>query len=323
MDTEFRLFPDQASTIAPEVDQLYFFLVGVSVLFTGLICILIIYFATKYRRGTLADRRNPPVSFLLEIAWSVVPLMLVMVFFFWGARLFAVMQRPPAGAMPVYVVGKQWMWKLQHPEGRLEINELHVPRNRPVRLQMISQDVIHSFYIPAFRVKMDVLPGRYTSLWFEATQLGRHHLFCAEYCGTDHSRMVGTVHVLSPQDYSEWLAGFTGEVPEELGQRLFERHRCHTCHHKGPDARGPSLDGLYGSLRTLRDGTQVVADDEYIRRSILDPQAEVVAGFEPIMPSFRGQIGEEEILHIIAYIRSLSEEDAPGAEIRGEEETLP
>jgi cytochrome c oxidase subunit 2 len=210
--------------------------------------------------------------------------------------------------MDVYVVGKQWMWKVQQPQGQREINELHVPIGRAVRLTMTSDDVIHSFYIPAFRIKKDVVPGRYSSEWFEATKPGKYHLFCAEYCGTKHSEMIGWVYAMEPQDYEQWLSGSTGnEPPEEAGRKLFESMRCDTCHKAAPDARGPSLNGLFGRQVVLKDGNTVVANEDYIRESILKPLSKVVKGFDPIMPTYAGQLGEEQILQILAYIKTLRE----------------
>lgn len=305
MESEFRLFPEQASSLARQVDALYAYLVGVSVFFTLLICVLILFFAVRYRRGSKAHRRNPPTSYLLEASWAVIPLILTMVMFFWGAVLYFQMRRPPDEAIEISVVAKQWMWKMQHPQGRREINTLHVPLGRTVRLRMISEDVIHSFYVPAFRVKMDVLPDRYTMLWFEPIQVGEFHLFCAEYCGTGHSSMIGRVVVQQPAEYSEWVSGETGESPVVAGQRLFERHRCNTCHKDEAGGRGPSLLGLFGQTVPLQGGGTVVADDGYIRESIIDPSAKIVAGYQPLMPTYKGQLGEGEILKLIAYIKSL------------------
>ncbi len=309
MFSDFPLFPEAASTIAGRVDTLYFFLVAVSLFFFLLITVLLTVFAIKYRRRH-GDERPKQVhgSLGLELLWSIIPFALSMVMFGWGAVLYFDIYTPPPDAMNIYVVGKQWMWKIQHPEGNREINELHVPAGVPVRLIMTSEDVIHSFYIPAFRVKMDVLPGRYTSVWFEATKPGEYHLFCAEYCGTKHSEMIGTVYVMEQMDYQDWLAGATAapQTMAEAGQELYNQLGCGTCHEQVDGARGPSLHGLYGNPVQLMTGEIVVADDDYIRRSILEPAAEITAGFAPIMPTYRGQVDEEEILQLIAYIRSLS-----------------
>lgn len=311
MEQEFRLHPYSASTYAPEVDTLYFALIGISTFFTVLICILIVVFAVRYRHGARVNRKlrlGKSWQWGLEIFWSLVPFVIVMSTFAWGARLFFESRQAPASPLEVSVVGKQWMWKIQHEEGRREINELHVPQNQPVQLQMISEDVIHSFYIPAFRIKMDVLPGRYTSIWFEANRPGAYHLFCAEYCGMGHSRMIGRVIVQSPEDYAEWVTGGEEEPPEVAGRRVLETYRCNSCHQNDSVNRAPSLEGLLGSRVPLAGGGTVVADEAYIRESILNPQARVVAGYEPVMPTFAGQISEEEIFEIIAYLRSQSRE---------------
>ncbi len=229
---DFPLFPEPASTMASQVDALYLFELGVAGFFTVLIFLLIVSFAVRYRRRSRADRSNPPTSSkVMEVTWIVVPLVLGLVMFGWGARLFFRLYEPPGDALDIAVVGKQWMWHLQHPEGRSEINELHIPVGRAVKLTMISHDVIHSFYVPAFRVKQDVLPGRFTTLWFEPTRVGRYHLFCAEYCGTNHSTMRGSVTVMEPADFERWLseAGVGPSMAEE-GERLFVQHHCAGCH---------------------------------------------------------------------------------------------
>ena len=229
-----------------------------------------------------------------------------MVMFGWGASLYFTISRPPAEALAITVVGKQWMWKFQHPQGPREINQLHIPVGRPVQLTMASEDVIHSVYVPAFRVKMDVVPGRYTSMWFEATQTGTYHLFCAEYCGTSHAGMIGQVTVLTPTAYEAWLSGGTaGESPVAAGERLFQQLGCQSCHRPDAVGRGPSLQGLFGQTQRLQSGASIVVDEAYVRESILLPNAKIVAGYTPIMPTFQGQISEEGLLQIIAYIRSL------------------
>jgi len=305
MDNMFRLFPESASTFSTRVDGIYLFLVIVAVFFSLLICSLILYFGVRYRRGSGASRGNPYSGTLLEVAWTVIPLLLTMIMFVWGAAVFFDMQTPPANAQEINVVARQWMWKAQHPNGRSELNELHIPTGQPIRLRMISEDVIHSFYVPAFRTKQDVLPGHYTRMWFEATKPGRYHLFCAEYCGTEHSKMRGTVVVMTPDDYANWLAGEAGVVPAVAGNTLFERYRCDSCH-KDEGGVGPSLKGVYGSRVPLQGGGQVLADEQYLRTSILDPAKQVVAGYRPEMPTFRGQLDEQQILQLIAYVKSLA-----------------
>lgn len=312
MDLGFPLFPEQASTMAARVDALYFFLVGVSVFFATLISLLIVMFAFRYRRRSAGDRPPEIVGDLrLEILWVVIPLGFTMVMFVWGAKLYFETYTPPADALEIHVVAKQWMWKAQHPEGRSEIDQLHVPLGRPVKLLLTSQDVIHDFFVPAFRVKTDVLPGRYTTVWFEPSKTGVYHLFCAEYCGTQHSGMIGRIVVMPPADYQSWLSGGeTGVSAAQAGARLFQSRGCVTCHLPNDSARGPSLAGLLGQPVRLQDGRSVVADENYIRESILNPRAKLVAGYEPVMPTFKGQISEEGILQIIAYLKSLDQEGA-------------
>lgn len=307
MDKAFRFFPEQASKLAHNVDALYFFLIAVSTFFALLIFFLIYLFAVRYRRRS--DEEVPkeiPGLIKLELLWTIIPLILVLVVFAWGATLYFDTYEPPEDAMEMYVVGKQWMWYVQHPNGMREINELHVPANQPVKLTMSTEDVIHSFFIPAFRVKKDVVPGRYTTMWFEATKPGTYHLFCAEYCGTKHSEMKGWVVVMEPEDYQNWLSGGTSNEPMEVvGEQRFQKLACHTCHTDKPGARGPSLVGVFGQPVRLQNGQVVIADEDYIRESILDPTAKVTAGYKPVMPTFKGQLNEVEVLQLIAYIKSI------------------
>lgn len=311
MFTDFPLFPEQASKWAEQLDLLYYFWLAVALFFTALIFLLVTVFAIKYRRRSETEVPKPvPGSMALELTWSLIPLSLVMVLFGWGATLyFAAYGRAPAEALEIYVVGKQWMWHIQHPTGQREINQLHIPRGRPIKLTMATEDVIHSFYIPAFRIKKDVVPGRYTSFWFEATKPGTYHLFCAEYCGTGHSRMVGQVTVMEPVEYQKWLSGgIAGESLAVAGERLFQQTGCNTCHRETGGGRGPSLRGIFGQPVTLQDGQQVIADEVYLRESILNPNAKIVAGFPSPsdMPTYQGQLSEEGLLQIIAYIKSLT-----------------
>lgn len=317
MEQEFRLFPESASTISQEVDRLYWTLIGIAGFFTALICVLIVVFAIRYRQGAPVNREvraGKGLVWAIEIGWIAIPLAIVIGIFVWGASLYARLYQPPAGALEVFVVGKQWMWKLQHEEGRREIDRLHVPVGQPVRLNMISEDVIHSFYIPAFRTKMDVLPGRYTSIWFEPSRPGEFHLFCAEYCGTGHSRMRGRVIAQTPDDYAEWIAEAQEEAPGMAGRRVLQKYGCLTCHGHVSAVQAPSFENLFGSRVPLRDGTSVVADAHYLRESILDPSAKVVAGFRADMPTFAGLISEEEIFQVIAYLRSLAGRSSPADE---------
>jgi cytochrome c oxidase subunit 2 len=306
MEQGFRLFPVQASTFAEKLDVLYWFLIGVSGFFSGLIIVLIITFAILYRRRPGRAAERPHESLRLELVWTAIPLMLVMVIFVWGAGLFLDQSIPPKGAEEIYVVGRQWMWKVQHSNGRREINELHIPVGRAVKLTLASQDVIHSFFVPAFRVKQDVVPGQYRTMWFHATTPGEYHLFCAEYCGTDHSKMIGRVVVMEDLDYQTWLGGHTEQSPVQEGERLFTEFDCASCHDSGRRQRGPMLGGLYGKQIPLAGGSTVLFDEIYIRESILDPKAKIAAGYAPIMPTYRGQISEEQILVLMAYIKSLS-----------------
>jgi cytochrome c oxidase subunit 2 len=309
MFTNFPFFPQQASAQAGQVDGLYFFLVAVSAFFSLLIAALVVIFAVKYRRRH-RDEVGYAIhgSLALELLWTIIPFGIVMVMFAWGAKVAFDLFRPPAGAMEIYVVGKQWMWKAQHMDGQREINELHVPVGRPVKLIMGSEDVLHSYYIPDFRVKADVIPGRYNTLWFTATKPGTYHLFCAEYCGTKHSGMIGSVIAMEPQDFQNWLAGgAASESPVAAGEKLFADLACITCHTNDATARGPVLTNLFGHEVQLQDGSTVVADEAYIRESIVNPQAKVVRGFQPIMPTFQGLVSEEQLLQLIAYIRSLTD----------------
>jgi cytochrome c oxidase subunit 2 len=307
MLSDLPLFPEQASTIGAGVDHLFFYLMTVAVFFSTLIFALVFYFAIRYRRRGATDKAEQITSSVpLEVLWTVIPLFLEVVMFYWSASLFVRHAVVPKDAQEIYVVGKQWMWKLQHPEGPLEINELHVPVDRPFRLVMTSEDAIHSFFVPAFRIKQDVLPGRYTTLWFQATRPGRYHLFCSQYCGTNHSQMGGWIHVMEPGAYEQWLSGAaTTESMEVAGGRLFERLGCGSCHQASDRSRGPSLVGLYGKRVQLASGSTVIADDAYLEASILNPAANVASGFQPIMPTFQGQIDKEDLFKLIAYIKSL------------------
>ena len=303
---DLPLFPPSASTISEEVDLLYFYLITVSGFFSLLIGALLLIFVIKYRRraGDAAPEQIHG-STKLEIIWSVIPLLIALSMFAWGAKLYLRMTRVPAGAMAIDVTAKQWMWKIQHPTGQREINQLHVPVGVPVKLRMISEDVIHDFFVPAFRTKMDVLPGRYSSLWFEATETGEFHLFCAEYCGTQHSQMIGKVFVMELQDYEQWLAGGKpSETPREAGEKLFGAMRCDTCHAGDSGARGPDLAGAFGQPVPLEGGGEVLFDADYVRESLFDPGAKVVRGFQPLMPTYAGQLTEEQVLALIAYLES-------------------
>jgi cytochrome c oxidase subunit 2 len=300
----FPLRPVEASTIARGIDHLYYFLTAVDLFFTALIFLTIFYFAIRYRRRPGNEKAAKTKTLMpLELAWTIIPALICAVIFTWSASLFIENSRPPRASTEIFVVGKQWMWKIQHPGGRSEIDELHVPVNEPIKLTMTSEDVIHDFFVPAFRVKKDVLPGRYTSIWFIATKVGKFHLFCGQYCGTNHSKMRGWVYVMKPADYELWLSG--GEKTQtmaEAGAELYEQYACISCHGTG---KGPPFVDLYGSKVKLSTDETVVADDAYLRESILFPTAQIVAGYRPIMPTFKGQLTEDQVLDLIAYIKSL------------------
>jgi len=312
MVAEVVWFPNAASTTASAVDALLCYLVTATGGVGLLVATLIIYFAIRYRRrpgmntpGEMRGNRR------LEKFWTLAPVGIFITMFAWGAVVYLDAFRAPDHSTVVYVVAKQWMWKFQHPEGQREINELHVPLGRPVKLLLTSEDVIHSFFVPDFRIHMDVLPARYTSVWFEPTRLGAYHLFCSQYCGANHAGMVGRVVVMLPKDYQEWLQ-FSAEGSLALqGRKTFLKYRCLSCHSADADARAPVLEELYGKRVALRDGRSVLADEDYLRESIVAPAAKVVAGWEPIMPTFQGQVSAEEINQLIAFIKSLRKGETP------------
>ncbi len=310
------LFPEQASSFAWQVDLLYFYLIAVSVAFTIPIVVAIFFFIIKYReREKFATPDEIHGSMVLEAGWSFLPFVISMTIFLGGAYVYYHQFRPPDDGMQIYVVGKQWMWKIQHETGQREINELHIPVGTRVKLTLTTEDVLHDFSVPAFRTKIDVVPGRYTYLWFEATKPGKYHLFCAEYCGLNHSGMGGFVYVMEKDDFSAWLSGnVSGQTPVEQGRDLFENKLgCASCHAGGPQQRGAKLEGIYGKDVKLVGGQSVIANDEYIRNSILNPGAQVVEGFQPIMPTFKGQVTEEQLVSLVAYIKSLSGVTGTGA----------
>jgi cytochrome c oxidase subunit 2 len=282
-------------------------MLAVTAFFTVTISAAVLFFAVKYRRRRADDRpAEIEGSLLLELTWSIIPFLITIVMFVWATALFFAQVRVPDEAIQINVVGKRWMWKLQHMTGQREINELHVPVGKPVKLVLTSEDVIHSFYVPAFRMKKDAVPGMYSQTWFQGTKPGKYHIFCAEYCGTQHSKMTGWVHVMEPAEYQQWLAGGPTPVsPVAAGQKLFTERNCVTCHYADSAGRGPVLNGLPGSKVLLQSGESLVADDTYLRESILLPAARVVAGYQPVMPTYQGQLGEEDVGALIAYIKSL------------------
>jgi cytochrome c oxidase subunit 2 len=300
------LFPAEASGISPYVDALYFFLLLMTVVGTSLVALLLLTFCLRYRREKSPVATQVEGSTLLEATWTIIPLAIFLLVFVWGALLYFRIYDPPTNAMNIYIVGKQWMWKAEHPGGQHEINALHVPTGRPVQLTMISQDVFHSFSIPDFRVKREVIPGRYSTVWFEATEPGTYHLFCTQYCGTLHSMMIGEVTVLTPDDYKKWLDQSTsGMSLAQNGERLFASMGCNACHSGNAAARGPNLAGVYGSKLTLTDGSERLVDDAYLRDAILNPSQHVTAGYAPIMPTYQGQISEDGLIDLVEYIKTL------------------
>ena len=305
------IFPDQASNLAPSVDAIYFALLGLCCFITLLVFVVALFFCIRFRGGSKADRTPSKVGSLrFEITWTVIPFFIFLGLFFWAAKVYFDMSRSPVNATEIHVVGKQWMWKIQHADGRREINELHIPVGRPVKLIMTSEDVIHDFFVPAFRAKQDVVPGRYTTQWFTPTKPGKYHLFCSQYCGTNHSTMVGWIYVMEPAQHAEWLN--KGPVSESLvseGEREFHTLGCSGCHAPNSQIRAPLLEGIYGKPVPLSDGTVAIADEQYLRDSILLPNKQIVAGYEAVMPTFQGQIGEEKVNAIVAYLKSLADSE--------------
>ncbi|HSB27841.1 MAG TPA: cytochrome c oxidase subunit II [Pyrinomonadaceae bacterium] len=300
--------PDSASTFSWKVDAVYFYLSGVTLFFTLLISALLIFFVLRYRRRSPYEIPRPVAgSHKLETLWTVIPFVIAMTIFGWSAKVYFEQYSPPQNAIEVYVVGKQWMWKIQHSTGQREINELHVPVGKKIKLIMTTEDVIHDFFVPAFRMKADVVPGKYTTQWFEATKTGTYHLFCAEYCGMNHSGMIGSIIVMESREFDNWLSGNVGNTtPAVAGQQLFQTLGCVSCHGaNGEGGRGPTLAGLFGRDTRLADGQTVRADEPYIRESILNPQAKLVEGFGPIMPTFQGQVSEDQLVQLLAFIKSL------------------
>jgi len=306
MLNNFPLWPQQASTMARNVDALYIFLLIVCGMMTLLIFVCLAYFAARFRHRPGVHAEQIEGSTPLEITWSTIPFLVFMVIFAWGAVVYFKERTPPTDSTEVYVVAKQWMWKLEHAEGQREINELHVPVGRDVKLIMTSQDVIHSFFVPAFRIKQDVVPGRYTVEWFRATKPGVYHLFCAEYCGTQHSGMVGDIVVQEPAQYETWMNGGSSGPLSATGEKVFSELGCATCHRNGAQGRGPNLQGVFGKPVQLEDGRTVTADENYLRECILDPGSRRVKGFQPIMPTFQGLVSEEQVNALVAYIKSIS-----------------
>jgi cytochrome c oxidase subunit 2 len=293
--------------MANNVDALFIFLLVVCGMMTVAIFTMVLVFAVRFRKRPGQRAEQIEGSHALEITWSLIPFCIFMVFFGWGAIIYFQERKPPRDATEVYTVAKQWMWKFEHMEGQREINELHVPIGRDVKMIMTSQDVIHSFFVPAFRIKQDVVPGRYTTLWFHATKAGTYHLFCSQYCGTQHSGMIGWITVMQPRDYQAWMSGAAGNQPLAVtGEKLFTELGCVTCHRSDTQGRGPNLVGVFGKPVLLEDGRTVIADENYVRESILEPAAKIVKGFKPVMPTFQGQLSDEQLNALVEYVKSLA-----------------
>ena len=307
------LWPDSISAYSHQMDLLVVAFTVLIVLLSAPVFILTVVFAVKYRRGRPANRKHPVNrNVTVEISWSIIPFVALIGFYVWSTALFAKLYNPPPEALQIDVVGKQWMWKFRHPEGQAEIDELHMPADQPVKLTMASQDVIHSLFIPALRIKQDVVPGRYSTTWFTADKPGTYHIACSQFCGTNHSEMTGSFVVMSPGDYSKWLELSSNDPPLAAeGAALFRGRGCSGCHEPTSTVRAPSLAGIYGRPVALQSGETVVADDQYIRDSILLPQSQVAAGYRPVMPTFQNVLSEEEVLQIVAYIKSLQ----PGSKL--------
>ncbi len=313
MQSSLPTFPEQASNFAGNVDTLFSFILMTTLFFAVLVTVLIIFAAFKFRRRSEKEVGDDVHgNNVLEVGWTLIPTIIAIGIFAWGAAIYVNYRIAPKDTLDIFVVGKQWMWKLQQPNGRKEINELHIPLNRNVKLIMGSEDVIHDFYVPAFRVKMDVVPGRYNTMWFRPIKTGKYHFFCSQYCGTNHAVMGGWVTVMDPAEYAAWLSGESGDVnPAAAGERLFTQFACNTCHIANGTGRAPSLNGLFGANVLLADGSTVVADEAYIRESILQPKAKIVAGYQPVMPTFQGLVKEEQIGNLTAYIKSLQSQPVP------------
>jgi cytochrome c oxidase subunit 2 len=312
--SSFPWWPPTASAYAGQIDFLFGSLLVIGGLTVGLVFFLLLFFANKYRHGSNADRSGTTKkSWRFEVSWTAATLLIFVGLAGWGADLYLKLYNPPPDALQIFIVGKQWMWKAQHPGGQREINALHVPAGQDVRLVMASQDVIHSFFIPALRIKQDVVPGRYETMWFRADKVGRYHLFCAEYCGTDHAHMGGWITIMNPREYADWLQAQGGQQTlAAQGEQLFRRYGCSGCHEPGGTVRAPDLQGVFGGPVPLSDGSVVIADERYVRDSILDPKGQVAAGYAPVMPTFAGQVSEDDLAKLVAYIESIGPSTSGG-----------
>ncbi len=313
--------PGQESTTAAGVDWVFYLILYISAFFFALVVGLMLFFVVRYRRREgVAPGKSPSHSTVLEITWTVIPLVIVLVIFYQGFAAYMDMQTAPPGCYEIRVSGRQWAWQFIYPNGHVDEN-LHVPVDEPVRLTMTSEDVLHGLWIPAFRVKMDLVPGRYTSVWFRAVRPGTHQLLCTEYCGGNqkrgHSDMLAAVVVHPPGEFEEWLkdaANFLKNMPPaEAGKMLYQRRGCAQCHSiDGTAGTGPSLKGIFGATHTMADGSSVTVDDNYIRESILDPAAKIRSGFRPVMATYKGLVSDEDITALIEFIKSTSEKSADG-----------
>ncbi|HHL72367.1 MAG TPA: cytochrome c oxidase subunit II [Bacteroidetes bacterium] len=305
--------PEAASTVAGEVDALFYFIFYASLFFFVLVTSAMVYFAIRYRkRGKRVLTSSISHNTALEVTWTVIPTILVFVIFIWGFKDFLNLHVVPRGATEIKVTGQKWFWSFDYPEGLSVVNELTVPVNKPIKLLMASKDVIHSFYVPSFRVKMDVVPNRYSIIWFEATQTGEYNLFCTEFCGKGHSEMIGKVNVVTEEEYEDWLLENAdpseGLTMEEFGAKLYKSKACVTCHTiDGTASQGPSFLGIYGKNEQLTDGSSVLVDENYLRESFLNPAAKIVKGYQPVMPPYQGLLNDKEVDALIAYIKSLSQ----------------
>ena len=306
--------PEQASTVAPQVDAVFWGLLAISAFMTLGLFVVITFFLIRYRNASEADRTQSRLSpTYLEVTWTGLPILIFIGLFVWGAGIFVKASKPPPDALPVYVVGLQWYWDVQHPNGRHEVGDIHVPVGQPVQLIMTSSDVIHNYYIPAFRVQRDVMPGKYSTEWFTATKPGKYRIFCNQYCGTKHGEMAGFVYAMQPDDYENWLGAQAGTGQTSLAQtgaRLFRQSGCSGCHGANSRVHAPDLGGLYGRQVPLDNGTFVAADEQYLRDSILKPASQIVAGYQPIMPTYQGQLREQDVMALVAYLKSLSQPPA-------------
>ncbi len=312
MDTTGSIFmPPGGSTIAGDVDALFHFILYVGIILFLIVTIASAFFVVKYRRrGKVSRTYGKAYNLPLEIAWTAIPTVLILIVFVWGFRTYMKMSIVPADALEVKVTGQKWFWTFDYAEGASSTNELVVPVATPVKLLMSSQDVIHSFFVPNFRIKMDVLPNRYSVTWFEATREGEYDLFCTEFCGKGHSEMIGKVRVVSDSAFNAWIeAGATlgeGMTLEEFGSELYVKRACNTCHSlDGTRNVGPTFQGIWGRQEVMKDGTQITVDENYVRESILNPQAKIVTGYEPVMPTYQGLLKPREVDALIAFLKGL------------------